>query len=100
MQILAVGCLDFALMGHDVFFVEESPDSVVEYEVRPGGVRALTAALPLVSLTSSIDKFNHGYWLSQPILIGSPAELPKYLGAFRPVSEDTAEQRRAWSRGA
>lgn len=95
LQILAAACLDADVLGHDVFFVQEGPDAVVQYEVhRDGRVEALTEALPLITVAASIEKFNHGYRLAQPIPVKSKAELKSYLGRFVPVTDTEAALRK------
>ena len=93
MKIVGVAILDVAVVGRDVFFVQEGPDAVVQYEVdRAGKVTPISPTLPMISVMASVEKFNHGY-LIEPIELGSLSQLVGYLGRFEPVSDTRARLR-------
>lgn len=85
--ILAVALLDPSL-GVDQFFVQTGDDEVVVYEAtRSGAVHAITDPAPLVHVTASIEKFNHGYRCETPVPLASIGELPRYVGRFETVND-------------
>lgn len=92
MKIVAVALLDSDVLGHDIFFVEDAPGEVTQYEVERSG--KITAVSPVQShdeVMSSVEKFNHGYLLATPVEIASKDKLPGYLGKFEAVTATEAK---------
>lgn len=90
MQIVAVGMLSPALTGRDVFFVQLGEDEVMQYEAfKDGTVRPIwPSPEPMAMVAASIEKFNHGYRVVQPVPISGPDVLPQYLAKFE-IIDDT-----------
>jgi hypothetical protein len=77
-QILAVGMLDVETFGRAAFFVQVSETEVMHYLVhRNGHIEANPPVpLPLTMVYSSVEKFNHGYLVDEPVPIKEVSELP------------------------
>ncbi len=91
MQIVAVGMLSPEVTGHDVFFVQTGEDEVMQYDVFKDG--RITPVWPepqsMDMVASSIEKFNHGYRVEQPVPIASIDQLPTFLARFT-ITDDTS----------
>lgn len=95
MQIVAVGMLDVETFGMDAFFVQVSETEVMHYQVhRNGHIEANPPVrLPFANVYASVEKFNHGYLVDEPVLIKEVSELPAYLGRFEIISETRCRYR-------
>ena len=84
MQIVAVGMLDVETFGRDTFFVQVSPTEIMHYEVHRNGriVPLNPESQSLDQVYLSIEKFNHGYLVEDPVQIHELADLPAYLDRF------------------
>src|SRR5690348_10097843 len=87
MQILAVGMLDHETFGEDAFFVQTGPNEVAHFMVhKDGHMRMLDRPGPIEMVYSSVEKFNHGYLVEEPVSIDALGELPGYIGKFEITS--------------
>jgi|CXWL01.1.fsa_nt_gi hypothetical protein len=97
MQIVAVGMLDVETFGRDAFFVQVNPTEVMHYEVhRDGRIDPLDPEPhALDQVYSSVEKFNHGYLVEEPVPLRELTELPAYLGKFE-ITSPTRCRFRGW----
>src|SRR5437773_1297713 len=90
MKILAVAMLDVETFGMDAFFVQISATEVIHFEVHSDGRIRAEPPEPkaIADVTMSVEKFNHGYLVEEPVSIDALSELPSYLGRFE-ITSDT-----------
>jgi hypothetical protein len=94
-QILAVGMLDVETFGMDAFFVQVSATEVMHYQVHRNGHIEANPLVPLLlaDVYASIEKFNHGFIVDEPVPIKEISKLPAYLGRFEIISETRCRYR-------
>ena len=85
-RILAVTML-YKYSGREQFYVQISEDeekAVMIYRVFSDGSVIPLRKQPytLVSVTSAVEKFNAGYYVTEPVELEDINDLPKYLGKF------------------
>ena len=85
-RILAVTML-YKYSGREQFYVQISEDeekAVMIYRVFNDGrvVPLREQPYTLISVTSAVEKFNAGYYVTEPVELEDINDLPKYLGKF------------------
>ena len=97
MQIVAVGMLHVEMFGWDAFFVQVNPTEVMHYKVyRDGRIEPFDPEpQPLEMVYASVEKFNHGYLVEEPVQLRELTELPAYLGKFE-ITSPTRCRFRGW----
>ena len=93
MKILGVGLLDWQIMGREAFIVQTGDDEVTFFEVTTKGqVTPTSPPQPKIAAIASVEKWNHGYLLGEPVEISALSELAAWIGKFEATSDTDARR--------